>query len=354
MNVEDALVRLDWSVRRVMEQIERNKQAIAVVVDDNGRFLATVTDGDIRRAILNGMDLDLPVQALTNQGARTVDRDPLTVPQGTAESTLLKLMSDFSIRHVPIVDAAGRVIDIALLSDLIKEPYLPIDAVVMAGGLGSRLRPLTEELPKPMLPVGERPLLESTIQQLCEAGIRRVNLITHYKKEIIADHFGDGQGFGVDIRYVEEDQPLGTAGGLGLLEESDKPLLVINGDIITKVDFRAMLDFHYEQQADMTVAVRSQELRLSYGVVETDGAVITGITEKPVLRHFINAGIYLLNPQLCRYIPAGQRYDMPDLIQLVLSEDKRVVSFPVHEYWLDIGQADDYQRAKEDSARGTS
>ena len=164
--------------------------------------------------------------------------------------------------------------------------------------------------------------------------------------------FGDGTGFGVDIRYVEEEQPLGTAGGLGLLEVSNQPLLVINGDILTKVDFRAMMDFHRDNNADMSVAVKEQEVSLPYGVVETDGLRITGISEKPILRHFINAGIYLLNPELCGHIPAGQRYDMTDLIASLLKDGRRVVSFPVHEYWLDIGQHEDYVQAQADTPGG--
>ena len=237
--------------------------------------------------------------------------------------------------------------DIALLSELITEQHPPTSAVIMAGGRGSRMRPLTDDIPKPMLPVGDRPLLESILDQLRKARINHINLITHYKKEVISNHFGNGAGFGVEIQYVEEDQPLGTAGGLSLLEASDGPLLVINGDIFTEVNFQAMMDFHRENKADMTVAVKNQEFSLPYGVVETDGVRITSISEKPVVRHFINAGIYLLNPELCRQIPAGQPYDMTELIALLIKDGRTVVSFPVHEYWLDIGQQSDYQRVQD-------
>lgn len=352
MNLEDALAKPECSIRSVMEQIDRNGQAIVVVVDQGGHLLATVTDGDIRRAILSGIDLELPVQNLIDRNPRNNLPGPITAPEGTSNAALLKMMSDFSIRHVPVVDPQGRVVGIALLSDFIKDQQMPITAVVMAGGLGSRLRPLTEDLPKPMLPVGDKPILESIIGQLGEAGIRSVNLIANYKKEIIASYFGDGRDFGVEIQMVEEDQPLGTAGGLRLLESLDQPLLVINGDILTKVDFRSMLDFHEENSADMTVAVKEQELRVPYGVVETNGIQICGILEKPTIRHFINAGIYLLNPDVCRHIPLGQPYDMPDLIKGLLDDGRNVVSFPVHEYWLDIGQVEDYQRAQDDSIKG--
>ena len=348
MNVEGALVGLSWPIRSVMELINRNGQGIAVVADNDRRVLATVTDGDIRRGILSGIDLDLPIQALLDQRPPASQRGPIVATRGTEVAELLKMMSEASIRHVPIVDAEGRITDIASLTEMLKEPDLPLTAVVMAGGYGTRLRPLTEELPKPMLPVGDRPLLELIIEQLCQAGIRRVNLATHYKKDVIAKHFGDGQDFGVEIRYVEEDQPLGTAGALGLLDVSDKPLLVINGDILTRVDFRAMLDFHREHQAMMTVAVRQHEFRVPYGVVDTDGVEVTGIFEKPMVRHFINAGIYLLDPEVCRYVPEGQNLDMPDLIGKLVAEGLRVVGFPVQEYWLDIGQVEDYERGREE------
>jgi NDP-sugar pyrophosphorylase family protein len=224
--------------------------------------------------------------------------------------------------------------------------------MVMAGGYGTRLRPLTDETPKPMLPIGSRPLLELIVSQLRDAGIRKVNLATHYKSEVITEHFKDGSDFGVDIRYVKEDQPLGTAGALSLLEDSDEPLLVVNGDILTRVDFRAMLNFHREHNADLTVAVRQYEFRVPYGVIEADGVWIKGISEKPVVRQFINAGIYLLSPSVRAVIPNGQHFDIPDLVHRLIEEGRPVVCFPVREYWLDIGKADQYDQAKSDVANG--
>ena len=340
-------------IREVLESIDRGAQGIALVLDNERRLIATVTDGDVRRAILAGMDLELPVQALLLQRDPTFQSGPVTAPDGTPDEALLHLMSETSLRQIPLVDEEGRVVKIALLSELVKEYELPLmRAVVMAGGYGTRLRPLTDEMPKPMLPVGDRPLLEIIVNGLREAGIRQVNLATHYKSDMIADHFKDGQGFGVDIRYVKEDQPLGTAGALSLLDESDEPLLVINGDILTRVDFRAMLNFHREHEADLTVAVRQYEFRVPYGVIDTDGVAVTGISEKPLVRQFINAGIYLLNPSIRRLIPNGQHYDIPDLIQELLKQGRPVVCFPIREYWLDIGKSDQYDQAKIDVAAG--
>lgn len=342
----------DCPVREVMLCIDRNGQGIALVLDEARHLIATVTDGDIRRAILAGTDLDMEVRILLAHRAPAFVSGPLTAPFGTPDADLLHTMTTTGVRHVPLVDEEGRVVDVALLSELVREYELPLRAVVMAGGYGTRLRPLTDEMPKPMLPVGDRPLLEIIVNGLREAGIRQVNVATHYKSEMIAEHFKDGQDFGVDIRYVKEDQPLGTAGALSLLEESDEPLLVINGDILTRVDFRAMLNFHREHQAHLTVAVRQYEFRVPYGVIDTDGVAVTGISEKPLVRQFINAGIYLLNPSISRLIPNGQHYDIPELIEHLIREGRPVVCFPIREYWLDIGKSEQYDQAKIDMAAG--
>jgi len=353
MDIDSLLVKPDTSIREVMNCIDQNANGIALVADDERRLVATVTDGDIRRAILAGIDLDLPVQKLLEQRADQPESTPTTVRAGTPVSDILHLMTEANLRQIPVVDDDGRLVDLALLSNLVKEYELPLmRAVIMAGGYGTRLLPLTEDLPKPMLPVGDRPLLEIIVDRLREAGIRQVHLATHYKSEAISDHFKNGEDFGVDIRYVNEDEPLGTAGALTLLDESDDPLLVMNGDILTRIDFRAMLDFHHQHKADLTVGVRDYEFRVPYGVIETDGVTVKGISEKPVLRHFINAGIYLLNPAVRKLIPNGQPYDIPDLIQLLIKKERSVVCFPIREYWLDIGKSDDYNQAKMDVAAG--
>ena len=336
------------SISQAIACIDRNQCGVVLVVDEEYHLLDTITDGDVRRAILTGLDLDAPVSVLQSRKAGSPYRQPVTAPVGTEPSTLLRMMEERSVRQIPLLDDDQRVVGLITLDDFVPNRVLPVKAVVMAGGVGSRLRPLTDDLPKPMLPVGDRPLLELTIEQMRQAGIQRINLTTHYKGAIIAEHFGDGRDFGVEIHYVEEDQPLGTAGALSLLSVSNEPLLVVNGDVLTRVDFQAMLDFHHEHKADMTVAVRQHEVRLPHGVVETDGTTITGILEKPVLRHFMNAGIYLLNPQMCRFIPSGHRYDMTDLICRLIVEGCRVISFPIHEYWLDIGQVEDYEKALSD------
>lgn len=341
------------SIRDAIACIDCNRRGIAIVVDDSRHLLGTITDGDVRRAMLCGINLEAPVSELLACKAGWPNPHPVVAPMGTERGALLQIMQEHMIRQIPLIDEGGRVSGLVTLDDLLSPQDLPLQAMVMAGGLGKRLHPLTEETPKPMLPVGERPLMELIIQQLRDVGIKRVNVSTYHKPEKISGHFGDGHEFGVDIRYVHENQPLGTAGALRLLDrESSELLLVINGDILTGVDFRAMVEFHREHRADLTVAVRQYEFKVPYGVVETDGVTITGISEKPVFRSFINAGIYLLKSEVCRYIPSGQSYEMPDVVQLLVKEGRPVVGFPVHEYWLDIGQIGDYQKAQEDLKNG--
>jgi dTDP-glucose pyrophosphorylase/CBS domain-containing protein len=345
IDLEKLLVTPSSSLYEVMSCINKNAKGIALVVDRQRRLLGTITDGDIRRAILAGMSLEEASHNLLKNSLPAPHPMPLTAEMGTSDVELFRLMNEYTLHHIPLVDATGRVVDVALLRDLIKDYELPLAAVIMAGGYGTRLRPLTETVPKPMLPVGDRPLLELIIEQLRQSGIRQIHLATHYKGEVIARHFGDGRNFGVRIRYVQEKQPLGTAGALGLLDASDEALLVMNGDILTQVDFHTMLDFHRQHRADMTVAVRSYEVRLPYGVIHTQGDDVVSITEKPTMQHFINAGIYLLNPTVCNLIPTGQPYDMTELIEHLLDDGHRVVSFPISNYWQDIGHVDDYQKA---------
>jgi NDP-sugar pyrophosphorylase family protein len=240
------------------------------------------------------------------------------------------------------------------LSDKERFPvnHLPMSAVIMAGGFGARLRPLTDNLPKPLLPIGERPIMELTVEQLRDAGIRRLYVTTHYLPEKIMDHFGDGRSFGIKITYVREDNPLGTAGALGLIEKTDQSLLLINGDIITKLDFRAMWAFHRVNKAALTVAVRQHELQVPYGVMESEGIYLRQVREKPRFSFLVNAGIYLLEPVALGYIPAGERFDMTDLMQSMLHNRQMIANFPIPGYWLDVGRHADYKQAQKDFQDG--
>jgi dTDP-glucose pyrophosphorylase len=340
-------------IRHAMEKIDSNAKGIVLVVDENRRLLGTVTDGDIRRAILVRQDLEEPIGNLLDRKKKHHSQQPVTAPVEMERGKLLLIMQEHMVRQLPLLDEHGCVVDLVTQDDLIPEAELPIRAVIMAGGFGKRLLHLTEKMPKPMLPVGEAPLIERTVEQLREAGIRRLHITTHYCADQIIDHFGDGSRFGVEVKYVTEDKPLGTAGFLGLMEKSQQPLLVINGDILTGVDFRSMLDYHEEHRADMTVGVRAYNLNVPYGVIESDGSVVRGVVEKPSLDLFINAGIYVLEPTIHRYLPASDRFDMTDVIRRLLELGRHVVSFPIHEYWLDIGKPADYERAQEDIKNGS-
>ncbi|MBI3320079.1 MAG: nucleotidyltransferase family protein [Candidatus Omnitrophica bacterium] len=345
-DLETFCVTTTTSLREVVTQMDQNRLGIALVLDTEGRLVGTVSDGDVRRAVLANIDFQQPVTTLLASKAGTRFARPITAPIGADSHTYLNLLKQHRILYVPLIDEANRVAGLVTLDEFVSEKTLPLQAVVMAGGRGTRLHPLTEDLPKPMLRVGDRPVLEIIIQQLRDAGITQVKVTTHHKPEKITEHFGDGSHLGVNLSYVEEDRPLGTVGGLGLLEAPKETTLVINGDILTDMNFRAMLVYHKEYEADLTVAVRHYEAKVPYGVVECEGSRVCRISEKPALGFFVNAGIYLLEPSVYTHIPSGQPFDMTDLIQRLLEKGRPVASFPVREYWLDIGQRQDYEQAQ--------
>ena len=348
----DVLISPGCVLQEVITALNRNWRGIVLVVDETKQLLGTITDGDIRRAILAGKGLETPVSELLVLKADSPYPKPVTAQVGTEATELLRLMREHVVQQLPILDETKRVVDLVTMGDLMPEDELPVKAVIMAGGYGTRLSPLTDDVPKPMLPVGDRPLMEYTVEQLRKAGIERLSIATHYLTEKIATHFGDGHEFGVEINYIEEDTPLGTAGALGLMDSTTEPMLVINGDILTRVDFRSMLDFHNKHKADLTVGVRQYEMEVPYGVLDCDGPDVVRLSEKPQHRFLVNAGVYLLNPNAQEFIPRNEFFNMTDLIDRLLNEGRKVVSFPILEYWLDIGQPVDYQKAQEDVENG--
>ena len=349
VKLQQLLVGSSSSIREVIACIDRNTKGIALVVDEERRLLGTVTDGDIRRAFLAGMDFSSQVAELLLRKGDSPYPRPISAPAETSQADLLRLMRQHVVRHIPLLDQDGRVVDLITLEDLVPMSAQPVSAAIMAGGYGARLGHLTDETPKPMLPVGGRPIMEWIVEGLRQAGIRRIAATTHYKAEVITQHFGDGRDFGVQIEYIQEEQLSGTAGSLALLPPWDQPLLVINGDIMTRVDFGAMVDYHEELKADMTVAVREYRFQVPYAIVEMEDVRIRGLTEKPTLPFFVNAGIYLLDPVVRSYITKGEFLDMTDLITRLLDDGRPVVGFPVREYWIDIGGHDDYEQAQEDA-----
>jgi dTDP-glucose pyrophosphorylase/CBS domain-containing protein len=347
-NLDEFCVLAEKTIRETIACIERSQKGIALVVDAERRLLGTITDGDVRRGLIAGLSTESLVRELLKVKSSTPFPHHISVPVGTERSEILQIMREKSIRQVPLLDDNGHMVDLVTINDLVPEDEVGLQALIMAGGFGTRLRPLTDDLPKPMLPVGGRPLLEHMIEHLRDSGVRRVGVATHYQSEKITDYFGNGEGFGVDLRYVPEDRPLGTAGALSLLEDLDSPLLVINGDILTRINIRAMLEYHREHGADLTVAVREYDVQVPFGVVDCQGAEIKAVNEKPIYKFFVNGGIYLLEPRVNRFVPSDQTFNMTDLIKRLLDEGRSVVGFPVMEYWLDIGRIADYEKAQED------
>jgi dTDP-glucose pyrophosphorylase/CBS domain-containing protein len=318
----------------------------ALVLCTSGRVLCgLLTDGDIRRAILQGKSMDAPCNMIAS-------RKPVVVRRSILAGEALHLMNRYDIHHLPVVDEENAVLGLLLRKDLMPDAGLDLPAVIMAGGFGKRLLPLTKSVPKPMLPVGDRPLLELTIQRLRRSGIRNINLTTHYLPECIVNHFGNGEDFGVRLNYLKEDHPMGTAGGLKQMKRPDGTFLVINGDILTEVPFQEMLVYHRKHGAVLTVGVRKYDMQVPFGVVECEDVRITKLQEKPLLSFFINAGTYLLEPSACDYIPEGQPFDMTDLMQKLIEAGRPVVGFPIMEYWLDVGRHEDYQKAQNDLLKG--
>jgi len=340
------------TIADAIELMERNQQGFGLLVDEEQRLVNTVTDGDLRRAFYR----KIAVTELLTSALPKVKADPHRVPvsaaAGTPPDQLLTLLEELRLRHLPILDADRRVVDIVFRTDLMRGPGRSVQAVIMAGGLGTRLRPLTNDTPKPMLPVGDKPLLEHLVDHIRDSGIRKINVATHYQPQKIQDHFGDGTTFGLDIEYVSEQEPLGTAGALRLLKERHEHILVVNGDILTNVNFRAMVDYHEDQHASATIGVVAYDVSVPFGIVDIDAGVVRSISEKPVYQYFVNAGIYVVNPDVIDVIPAQGRCDMTELIHLLIARGSRVVPFPITEYWLDVGRPEDFETAQQDVSQG--
>ncbi|MBT4893148.1 MAG: NTP transferase domain-containing protein [Gammaproteobacteria bacterium] len=338
-NFKNILIQSKTTIKETISVIDKGALQIAFVVDEEQRLLGTVTDGDIRRGLLNGVTLENMVELVMH-------RDFRALPEDCQESWALRLMRDEVLHQIPGLDSEGRVVRLFLLEELFKSRTLPNWVVLMAGGQGKRLRPMTDTCPKPMLRVGNKPMLEIILEQCAEAGFRKFFISVNYLKQQVIGHFGDGSRWGIEIHYLEEEQPLGTAGALGLLPEcQNQPILVMNGDVLTRVDHVKLLRFHEEQQATATICVREHESQIPYGVVQTEGPRVLCLEEKPVLKHYVNAGMYVLNPDLLDLLPSNQSCDMPMLLENGLAHNRSVVAFPIHEYWLDVGHPETFEQA---------
>jgi dTDP-glucose pyrophosphorylase len=338
-------LRVSDSLHRAIEVIDQGAKQIALVLDDDGRLIGTVTDGDIRRGILRHMSLEAPVSEVMNA-------KPRSLAAGYSRAEALQLLGSAQVLQVPIVDRDGKLVGLETMTDLMKRPRLENPVFLMAGGFGTRLRPLTDSCPKPMLKVGGKPMLEHILQDLIDYGFYRFYISVHYLREQVIEHFKDGSRFGVSIQYIHEDTPLGTAGCLGLLPRDavQRPIIVVNGDIMTRVNYEALLQDHDRHTPAATVCTRQYDFQVPYGVIEHEDQRITNITEKPTQHFFVSAGIYVLAPQVVHSMAADTRVDMPDLLKSEITAGRSVRMFPVHEYWLDIGRMNDFELAQNDAA----
>lgn len=338
-SLEKLIVTPDVSIFKAMEALDAGAKGLVLICE--GPILKGIaTDGDFRRALLRHVKTDSPVSEI-------MVRSPQVGKAGiTADEAIAKLRS-LKVNHLPLLDGEGKLVDLAVLSDLVREKKNPRMAVIMAGGLGMRLRPLTENVPKPMLRVAGKPVLEWIIRGLMEHGINRVFISLRHHSEIVTDYFGNGEKMGLEINYLIEDEPRDTAGGLSMLDPlPTEPFLVMNGDILTTLNYSNLYTHHVESAAAMTVTLHRYELQVPYGVVNLSGDLMVGLDEKPSFWFHVNAGIYVISPEVIKEIPAKGRFSMTDLIRYLIEKNMKVEGFPLMEYWLDIGRHPDYEKAK--------
>ncbi|MDX2481473.1 MAG: nucleotidyltransferase family protein [Desulfuromusa sp.] len=326
------------TIKEAIETIDKGVMQIALVVE-NDRLIGTITDGDIRRGFLNGRSLSDTIEGLYNTS-------PLTGSLTQNREDLVQLALTRGIKQLPILDDDGKLIGIEYIDDYLRGPEKPNAIILMAGGLGTRLRPLTADMPKPMLTVGSKPILETILESFSHYGFRNFYFSVNYKAEKIRNYFKDGGQYGVNINYLTETTKLGTAGALSLLPNNIKdPIIIMNGDLLTNVNFEKLLNYHLLAKAEATMCVREYKLQIPYGVVKTEGATIQEISEKPTQNFFVNAGIYVLSPSALKLIPENSFFDMPQLFQNLIDEKRKACSFPITDYWMDIGQPNDFDQA---------
>jgi len=339
---KDVLIKPDTTILKTLELIDKCSLQIALVVIESNKLVGTVSDGDVRRAILKGISLDRPVKEI-------MFTEPTVASIHVSRDEIVTTMKVKQLRQIPLVDEDGCVVGLDLWDDLINLQERKNIVVLMAGGLGTRLGELTKDCPKPLLRVGNKPVLETILENCIEYGFKCFYISVNYKAKMVKEFFGDGSRWGVNIRYIEEEKRLGTAGALALLPEiSTLPLLVMNADVLTKINLKHLMEFHHEHNSIATMCVRNYEFQVPFGVVQLDNHRLKNILEKPVHQFFVNAGIYVLNPEAVSTVPNNEYFDMPALFDKLLEKEFETAAFPIHEYWLDIGRKDDLERANGD------
>jgi len=341
-SIDNYCIGTNSTIKEAMKVIDKNLTGGALVVNENNELVGTITDGDIRRAILKGRSINEGIES-------TYFKNFKFVTEQHSKKKAKEYMLSNKIRQVPVIDKNKKLIDLYFLDDIISYDKKDNYVFILAGGLGTRLRPLTETVPKPMLTVGDKPILELIIEQFKEYGFRNFIVSLNYKGEIIEEYFKDGKEFDVNIEYIRETKKLGTAGSIALVKEKfTKPFIVINGDILTGIDFDKFLNHHMKNNFNITVGVRNYEINVPYGVLVTDNMFIESLEEKPTYKFHINGGVYAVNPEITKYIQEDEVYNMTDLIEDAMRNEYKSGIYEITEYWTDIGQIDDYRKANTD------
>ena len=328
------------TIKKALQTIDKEAIRIAIVLDKYNKVIGTISDGDIRRALLKGKSIDDDIEDV-------YFKTPTLCSIDDSSEKIIQIALSKKIYQIPIIGDNGYLVKIEDLAAMLSVANRQNDVILMAGGLGTRLRPLTEDIPKPLLKVGNQPILETIINNFVKYGFTNITICVNYKSDMIVDYFGDGSKFGANISYIQEDDRMGTAGALSLLKNKpNKPFFVMNADLLTNINFEHLLDYHHKENSIATMAVRKYDFQVPYGVIEVEDQNITSIVEKPTHKFFVNGGIYLLSPEVLNNIPKNKFYDMPTLFDELINQKKKVVSFPIHEYWLDIGRMSDFEQAQ--------
>lgn len=343
VNIKDLCLPPEATIRDALGSLERSHKEIVLVVDRQERLLGTVTDGDLRRALLDDKPSDYPLRHVMHQS-------PLTGRKGMRRNDLIRFMAQHRIQQLPILDEDGIVRDIALLGDLMQGKRLANKAVIMAGGEGRRLRPLTYEVPKPLLPIADKPILNIILDQLRDEGIGQVYIVTHYKAEMIEAHIARLSYPDMEIHFAREPEPRGTAGGLAQVRQHlDRPFIMMNADILTRLSFAKLLQTHEKTGAALSVVTKCREIQIPYGVIESDNEqAILNFAEKPVIAVNCNTGVYAMSPEALDAVPDEGYFDITDLVEALQKRQAPLYEYPIEDYWIDIGRMVDYEKACED------
>jgi len=335
------LAHIDTSIRHALELLDQlASDAIIFLVDDENKLLGSLTDGDLRRGFIKGLGFE-------DHLSKFIQPNPKFIQQGKYNLKEIIALREKFFTIFPVVDAQMKIINVVNFRH--QKSYLPVDALIMAGGRGERLKPLTDNTPKPLLKVGDKPIIEHNIDRLNTYGIDDIWISVRYLGNQLVDYFKDGSEKALRINYVWEENALGTAGALALVDGFiHDHVLMMNSDLLTNIDFEDLFLFFEEHEADLAVACIPYQVNVPYAVMETKDKTVTGFKEKPTYTHYSNAGIYLMKKEVIHKVPKNETFNATDLMEKLIQEGKKVVAYPLVGYWLDIGKHEDYEKAQQD------